>query len=1042
MPGPQSLISQSRLSHPEAGVIAPPPRPRLLTATAGSSDNHNIDSVITLGTQGPPAGNQTIARGRLRLEFFTWGLAFLLGRGQAFNGTVHAAAVPPVRAAGGCFQLFTSFMALHEDGGRRPVHDRPGTSQNPIVSCPPPARGREPPLLGVHTFRLFRLLLDLPEFRRGFRVSWPFSPNSTIIPEVLRGGRAWRQGRAPGNRSERDGGSPPGPAGSGDAPSSRAAHSANAQEGSGATPLGLEKHQGEPRGTGTLRDEDSTTGCVSGQVLSIQLEKGSSDVRALTLTTQGMASGSPGTALGCDVTPGNQDRQTVRAREEAAAAESGSPVDHGKTRGRQMPQGKEPVLSRSLSKNEYLLTVMAEGLDALLLGLLYSAARLHFLFRSEDAAGIWQTRVSFRSPALMDGQWHTLVLAVSEGSFSLTTDCGLPVDIMADVPFPATLSVQGAQFFIGSRRRTKGLFTGLLRQLVLLPGADATPWLCPCRNAKLAVLSIPRILQGLTGKPEDNEVLKYPFETSMKVTLGPRPPCTEAEDAQFWFDAGRKGLYLCVGSEWVSVLAAKERLDYVEEHQSLFTDSETLGIEVFAIPEAGLFIATANRKATSTIYKWTDGKFASYQDIPTHQAQSWRHFTIGKKCPGATFQCLSPRSPTHSTCAGAGQGELPPHPGAERRVLCVALFLGPGAGDGAGGLARVDTGLKHNQDLERWSRLRSCPGRQSRAQPIPRPAFSAPRAPDASRGSRERVSWSSPQIFLAVANFEPNEKGQEFSVIYKWSQRRLRFTPYQRVPTHSARDWEAFEVAGEHFLAVANHREGDNHNIDSVIYKWNPGTRLFEANQTIATSGAYDWEFFTVGPYAFLAVANAFNGTSTRLQSRLYVRLAGCFQLFQSFLTFGAADWEVFHIGERIFLAVANSHSYDVEMQVQNGSYVINSVIYELNVTAQTFVRFQEILTCSALDWEFFSVGEDYFLVVANSFDGTTFSAVTAPPGPAPRDCNLGRLWQGYEGFVAVHSLPTFGCRDWEAFRTAAGAYLVYSSAKEPLSRVLKLRTG
>ncbi|XDA71564.1 hypothetical protein R6Z07F_001917 [Ovis aries] len=568
-------------------------------------------------------------------------------------------------------------------------------------------------------------------------------------------------------------------------------------------------------------------------------------------------------------------------------------------------------------KNEYLLAVVAEERDSLLLGLRYSPTQLHFLFLSEDGAGAWQTRVSFRSPALVDGQWHVLVLAVSEGSFSLTTDCGPAVDIMADMPFPATLSVRGARFFIGSRRRTKGRFTGLVRQLVLLPGSDATPRLCPCVNPELAVLSIPAILRGLTGKPEDNEVLKYPYETDMKVTLGPRPPCTKAEDAQFWFDASRKGLYLCVGSEWVSVLAAKERLDYVEEHQSLFTNSETLGIEVFVIPETGLFVATANRKTTSAIYKWTDGKFASYQDIPTHQAQSWRHFTIGKK------------------------------------------------------------------------------------------------------------------VFLAVANFEPNEKGQEFSVIYKWSQRRLRFTPYQRVPTHSARDWEAFEVAGEHFLAVANHREGDNHNIDSVIYKWNPGTRLFEANQTIATSGAYDWEFFTVGPYAFLAVANAFNGTSTRLQSNLYVRLGGTFQLFQSFLTFGAADWEVFHIGERVFLAVANSHRYDVEMRMQNDSYVINSVIYELNVTAQTFVRFQEIRTCSALDWEFFSVGEDYFLVVANSFDGNTFSVNS-----------IIYRWQGYEGFVAVHSLPTFGCRDWEAFRTAAGSYLVYSSAKEPLSRVLKLRTG
>lgn len=64
------------------------------------------------------------------------------------------------------------------------------------------------------------------------------------------------------------------------------------------------------------------------------------------------------------------------------------------------------------------------------------------------------------------------------------------------------------------------------------------------------------------------------------------------------------------------------------------------------------------------------------------------------------------------------------------------------------------------------------------------------------------------QIFLAVANFGPNERGQEFSVIYKWSPRKLKFTLYQRIATHSARDWEAFKVDGEHFLVVANHREG------------------------------------------------------------------------------------------------------------------------------------------------------------------------------------------------------------------------------------------
>lgn len=64
------------------------------------------------------------------------------------------------------------------------------------------------------------------------------------------------------------------------------------------------------------------------------------------------------------------------------------------------------------------------------------------------------------------------------------------------------------------------------------------------------------------------------------------------------------------------------------------------------------------------------------------------------------------------------------------------------------------------------------------------------------------------QIFLAVANFERNDRGQEFSVIYKWSRRKEKFITYQRITTHSARDWEAFVIEGEAFLAVVNHREG------------------------------------------------------------------------------------------------------------------------------------------------------------------------------------------------------------------------------------------
>ncbi|NXE85244.1 TSEAR protein, partial [Cochlearius cochlearius] len=292
------------------------------------------------------------------------------------------------------------------------------------------------------------------------------------------------------------------------------------------------------------------------------------------------------------------------------------------------------VLGVPAKRNEYLFTLMAEESPGVLVGLRYAPDGLHFLFWSQERAGCGgQTRVTFPNVSLSDNQWHTLVLAVSGQSFSLTVDCSVPMDVVVETPFPASLSVERASFYLGNRRRRKGFFTGLLRQLVLLPGADATPRICTAVNFNVATLSVPTVLQDLPVKPASNEVLKYPYETDTKVTLGSRPPCTRHEKAQFWFNASRRGLYLCNGSAWVSVLEVKQRLDYVEEHQNLATNSETMGVEVFTIPKVGLFAATASRHSPpgSAIYKWTDGKFVPYQTIPTYQAQSWKYFTVGKK---------------------------------------------------------------------------------------------------------------------------------------------------------------------------------------------------------------------------------------------------------------------------------------------------------------------------------------------------------------------------------------------------------------------------
>ncbi|KAL2088154.1 hypothetical protein ACEWY4_016982 [Coilia grayii] len=562
----------------------------------------------------------------------------------------------------------------------------------------------------------------------------------------------------------------------------------------------------------------------------------------------------------------------------------------------------------------YIFTMVTEVDNQLLLGLKFSRDRLHFLYQGSEV----RERLTFRRVQLGDGHWHTLVFALSGQHATLTVDCGTPLELVHKKPFPADLSTEGSRIYVGNRKRWKGAFSGLLRQLVLLPGSDATPRICPSSNPRLAELAVPAVLGSLPVANHGNEAITPPHESEVRVIMGLRPACTGVEKGRLWFDAMKRGLYLCDGASWLPMLQEREHLDYVDDHQDVFTSSETYDIEVFRVPSVGLLAAMAHRSSQpgSGVYRWADGRFQLYQNISTCEAVAWKHFTVGKK------------------------------------------------------------------------------------------------------------------VFLAVSNSKgPVEGGKELSVIYKWSFKKLKFVSYQTLETHSARDWEAFSINNESFLAVANHRKANgNHNINSVVYKWNPGTKAFEVNQTLLTSGAYDWEFFSIGPYHFLAVANAFDGFSTYIDSTIYIWMGGAFQPFQSIRTLGATDWEMFHIGDRYFLAVANGHMlYDKGPSL----YAINSTIYELDMVTQMFLTFQNIGTYSAVDWEFFTVGDEKFLVVANSYDGATYSLNSVI-----------YRWQGYEGFIPVHRLPTIGCSDWEFFSSAEGSFLIYSSAKRPLSKVFKLKTN
>lgn len=82
----------------------------------------------------------------------------------------------------------------------------------------------------------------------------------------------------------------------------------------------------------------------------------------------------------------------------------------------------------------------------------------------------------------------------SGGKLRTRTTCSFHFPASWDAPVPLLLLSQG-----------------LLRQLVLLPGADATPRICPAVNFEAATLSIPAVLQDVPVKSASNEVLKYPY---------------------------------------------------------------------------------------------------------------------------------------------------------------------------------------------------------------------------------------------------------------------------------------------------------------------------------------------------------------------------------------------------------------------------------------------------------------------------------------------------------------------------------------------------
>jgi hypothetical protein len=128
----------------------------------------------------------------------------------------------------------------------------------------------------------------------------------------------------------------------------------------------------------------------------------------------------------------------------------------------------------------------------------------------------------------------------------------------------------------------------------------------------------------------------------------------------------------------------------------------------------------------------------------------------------------------------------------------------------------------------------------------------------------------------------------------------------------------------------------------------------------------------------------------------------------EALATNGAADLEFFFIGDDHFLAVANTRS--------NSSYDTNSVLYKWDGTS--LAAYQSIPTSGARDWEFFSIAGVPYLAVANSRNDLTHNV----------DSKIFR-WDG-QAFVEHQSLPTQGANDWQFFTIADEPYLAVANGR------------
>ena len=232
-------------------------------------------------------------------------------------------------------------------------------------------------------------------------------------------------------------------------------------------------------------------------------------------------------------------------------------------------------------------------------------------------------------------------------------------------------------------------------------------------------------------------------------------------------------------------------------------------------------------------------------------------------------------------------------------------------------------------------------------------------------------------LFLAFANYasETSEKHNTDSFIYKFNDLTERFFLYQTIGTSGALDVEYFTISEEHYLAVANSFDGTTSRLNSVIYRWN-GT-LFVSFQNLTTLGGDGFNFFTIDKEPFLTAANLWDGVTNSINSVIYKWKDKRFEKFQEIATDGCRKSVAFGINNESYVAFANTPG--------------NSVVYKWS--GKRFLKLQTLH--GAMDANFFYINDHAFL------------AIVSTPGKNIGDSFIYE-WNGSK-FVLFQSITTRG---------------------------------